>query len=102
MANPTAERIETLKALVRDLEAEEADRAARERYLASRQKRRNDTRRKMLAGTVVLELAEEHEKTGQWLLQQLDAKLTHRTGRELFGLAVPLKQPPPKPRTDWK
>ena len=54
--------------------------------------RRNDTRRKVLAGAAVLEWAAKDNEFSSRLLKELGGFLVRDTDRELFGLK-PLEKP---------
>jgi hypothetical protein len=56
------------------------------RYLASRQARRDETRRKILIGAVILAKIERGEFDERKLRAMLDSALTRKDDRELFGL----------------
>ena len=65
-----------------------ADEAIQARKVAAliRGKRSADTRRKILAGSLVLEMMEKDEKTKAHFNARLDAFLTRADDRALFGL----------------
>jgi hypothetical protein len=58
-------------------------------------KRRQDTRRKIIAGALVL--AEESTAIKSWLQRTLDKALKRNDERELFGLPLLPAQPPAPP-----
>lgn len=58
--------------------------------------RAEDTRRKILAGALTLELMESDEATRQRFMVRLDKKLTRADDRALFGLP-PIPTPSQKP-----
>jgi hypothetical protein len=68
--------------------ARQARYVARQTYLAGRRTRREDTRRKILVGAVVLGLAEQGVVDPDVLRQWLDAALVRSDDRALFGLAI--------------
>jgi hypothetical protein len=72
-------RLEQLKVRQRRLEN-------RIRYLASRQARRDETRRKILIGAVILAKIERGEFDEKKLRAMLDSALTRKDDRELFEL----------------
>jgi hypothetical protein len=72
-------KLEQLKVRQRRLEN-------RIRYLASRQARRDETRRKILIGAVILAKIERGEFDEKKLRAILDSALTRKDDRELFGL----------------
>lgn len=56
--------------------------------------RASDTRRKILAGALILELMEKNEDTKARYMANLDKYLTRADDRELFGLPVKGKNAP--------
>jgi len=56
------------------------------KYLASRQARRDETRRKILIGAVILTKIVRGEFDEKKLKAMLDSALTRKDDRELFGL----------------
>jgi hypothetical protein len=72
-------KLEQLKVRQRRLEN-------RIKYLQSRQARRDDTRRKILIGAVILAKIERGEFDEKKLQAMLDTALTRKDDRELFGL----------------
>ena len=72
-------KLEQLKVRQRRLEN-------RIRYLASRQARRDETRRKILIGAVILAKIERGEFEEKKLRVMLDSALTRKDDRALFGL----------------
>jgi hypothetical protein len=72
-------KLEQLKVRQRRLEN-------RIKYLQSRQSRRDDTRRKILIGAVILAKIERGEFDEKKLQAMLDSALTRKDDRELFGL----------------
>jgi len=60
--------------------------AAREKYLAGKRSRKDDTRRKILVGAVVLSLVEKGRLEEATLRRWLDAALVRKDDRGLFGL----------------
>lgn len=59
----------------------------RMRYVAAKQARREDTRRKILIGAVILAKIERKEFDEKKLRAMLDEALTRKDDRALFGLA---------------
>jgi hypothetical protein len=57
------------------------------RYLASKQARRDETRRKILIGAVILAKIERKEFDDKKLRAMLDEALTRADDRALFGLS---------------
>jgi hypothetical protein len=72
-------KLEQLKVRQRRLEN-------RIKYLQSRQARRDDTRRKILIGAVILAKIERGEFDEKKLQTLLDSALTRKDDRKLFGL----------------
>ena len=85
------ERISGLEEKLKQLKTRQARLDARKRALASRQERKNDTRRKILAGAIVLTRVEQGKLPEVEFRSWLDAALTRPDDRALFGLAP---QPP--------
>lgn len=69
------------------------DREAREMARMLKGSRGADTRRKILAGAMVLAQAEADEAARAQLMEQLGSYLTRADDRALFGLAPLLVQP---------
>jgi hypothetical protein len=80
------ERIAALEAKLKQERARKQKVEARKRAVEQKLQRANDTRRKILAGALVLELMERDEATRQRFMQRLDAYLTRPDDRALFGL----------------
>ncbi len=59
---------------------------AREQYLAGKRSRKEDTRRKILVGAVVLGLVEKGKLEEATLRRWLDAALTRADDRAIVGL----------------
>ncbi|HMQ13246.1 MAG TPA: mobilization protein [Candidatus Competibacter phosphatis] len=80
------EQIEQAKQRVKQLEARKQKVEARKLHLLIKGKRSNDTRRKILAGALVLDMMERDEATRQRFLERLDKYLKRADDRALFGL----------------
>ena len=80
------EKIEQAKRRVKQLETRKKQIEARKLHLLVRGKRASDTRRKILAGALVLEMMERDDATKQRFLERLDKFLTRQDDRNLFGL----------------
>ena len=80
------DRIVQLEEKLRQLKAREQAVDARRRILESRRKRKDDTRRKILVGAVVLAKVEQGELDSGQLRRWLDSVLTRADDRGLFGL----------------
>ena len=80
------EKIEQAKRRVKQLETRKKQIETRKLHLLVKGKRASDTRRKILAGALVLEMMEKDEATKQRFLERLDKFLTRQDDRNLFGL----------------
>ena len=80
------EQIEQAKRRVKQLEARKKQIEARKLHLLVKGKRSNDTRRKILAGALVLDMMEKDEAAKQRFLDRLDKFLKRPDDRKLFGL----------------
>ena len=85
-ATKRAAQISVLEEKLRQLKAREQAAEARRRSLESRRKRKDDTRRKILVGAIVLAKVEQGEFPQERLQSWLDAALTRADDRGLFGL----------------
>jgi hypothetical protein len=86
-AAPEAElRIEAKRLKLEQLKVRQRRLENRIRYLASRQARRDETRRKILIGAVILAKIERGEFDEKKLRAMLSSALTRKDDRELFGL----------------
>jgi hypothetical protein len=81
------ERIGVLEERLKQLEAKQQKIDARRRALETRQTRQADTRRKFLAGAIVLARVERDEPLKAKFRQWLDESLTREEDRALFELA---------------
>ena len=81
-----ADKIAQLEEKLRQLPAREQAVEARQRTLESRRKRKDDTRRKILVGAIVLAKVEQGELDAGQLRRWLDQSLTRRDDRGLFGM----------------
>jgi hypothetical protein len=86
VASKITERIESLEERVRQLKAKQQRIEARRRSLASRRARREDTRRKILVGAIVLAKVEQGVIAKSVLRGWLDGALERPDDRALFGL----------------
>jgi hypothetical protein len=86
MAAKIVERIGTLEERLKHLKAKQQRTAARQRTLESRRTRRDDTRRKILVGAIVLAKVEQGVIQESILRGWLDGSLTRADDRALFGL----------------
>jgi len=83
-----ATQIAQLEERLRQLKAREQAVEARRRSLESRRLRKDDTRRKILVGAIVLAKVEQGELDSGQLRRWLDAALTRDDDRGLFGLST--------------
>ena len=83
------ERISALETKLQQLKARHAKVEARKSALASRRARKEDTRRKVLAGAVVLMRVAEGKIPKAEFRLWLEAGLTRLEDRVLFGLPLP-------------
>ena len=92
MAAKIAERIETLEERLRQLKAKQQRVEARQRSLESRRTRRDDTRRKILVGAIVLAKVEQGVIEEAQLRGWLEGALIRADDRALFSL-TPVSAP---------
>ena len=83
------ERISGLEEKLKQLKTRQARLDARKRAVASRQERKNDTRRKILLGATVLARIERKEIDQAEVDRWLDQSLTRPDDRALFDLPPP-------------
>jgi len=86
MTSDIGERIETLEGRLRQLKAKQQRIEARQRSLSSRRARRDDTRRKILVGAIVLAKVDQGVIADSTLRGWLEGALTRPDDRALFGL----------------
>jgi hypothetical protein len=79
-------RIESLEAKLKQLKVQQQRREQRARALSSRRERRDELRRKILVGAIVLAKVDAKEFDEATLLGWLDATLTRADDRALFEL----------------
>ena len=79
-------RVEAKRLKLEQLKVRQRRLENRIRYLASRQARRDETRRKILIGAVILAKIERGEFDEKKLRAMLDSALTRKDDRQLFGL----------------
>lgn len=82
------ERIDTLEAKLKVLKVRQTRRESRRRARDKEQLRRDDTRRKILVGALLLSRVEQGRFPQDELFAWLDAALTRDEDRQLFGLAT--------------
>jgi hypothetical protein len=85
-ATKRATRIAALEERLRQLKAREQAAETRRRSLESRRKRKDDTRRKILVGAIVLAKVEHGEMDSALLGRWLEQGLVRDDDRALFGL----------------
>lgn len=80
------EQIERAKKRIKQLEVRKQQIEARKLHLLIKGKRSDDTRRKILAGALVLDMMERDEAAQHRFLERLDKYLKRADDRALFGL----------------
>jgi hypothetical protein len=88
MANISGQ-IDALEQRLKQLKAKQQRSEARQRSLESKRAKREDLRRKILVGAVVLAKVEQGEIQQAALKEWLDSALTRPDDRRLFGLMPP-------------
>jgi len=86
MTTKLSDRIETLEERLKQLKAKQARIEARQRTLSSRRARREDTRRKILVGAIVLAKVDQGVLDESTLRGWLKGGLTRPDDKALFGL----------------
>ena len=81
------ERIATLQERLQQLKAQQQRSAARQKSMETKRHRKEDTRRKILVGAVLLARIEQGRFPKAELHAWLDESLTRPDDRALFGLA---------------
>lgn len=79
-------RIKAQEEKLKQLKAQKQLIEARKRAAAAKVNRAQDTRRKVLAGAMILEMMGRDEATRQRFMARLDGYLTRPDDRALFGL----------------
>jgi hypothetical protein len=79
-------RIETLQERLNQLKTRQARIEARKNALLARRSRKDDTRRKILAGAILLSMVESGDFDLRTFKRWMDKALTRKDDRELFGL----------------
>jgi hypothetical protein len=82
------DRIATLEERLKQLRNKQQRQEARRRALETRRTRRDDTRRRILVGAIVLAKIEQGQFDESQLRQWLDEALTRTDDRALFELAT--------------
>jgi hypothetical protein len=80
------ERISTLETRLKQLKAQQVRAASRQRALEARRSRKEEVRRKVLVGAIVLDRVEREKFSKAELLAWLDEGLTRPEDRALFEL----------------
>jgi len=78
--------IAALEAKLKQARARKQQLEARKRTAESKRQRADDTRRKILAGSLVLDMMAKDEQARARFTARLDSYLTHADDRALFGL----------------
>ena len=86
MSQKLIERISTLEQRLKQLKSQQQRSEQRRRTFESRQARKDDTRRKILIGTLVLARIQHGRFSEAELRSWLDEALTRAEDRALFGL----------------
>jgi hypothetical protein len=86
MASPAAAELTEAERRLAQLKARQERLDARLRYLSSSRSRKDDTRRKILAGAILLSKVESGDFDSRTFRRWLDKALTRKDDRELFGL----------------
>jgi septal ring factor EnvC (AmiA/AmiB activator) len=84
--NKINERIDSLEERLKALKAQRQRIEARERTVVARRTRREETRRKILVGAIVLAKVDQEVLSESTLRAWLDKALTRSDDRALFGL----------------
>ncbi len=94
MAIGIEDKIKALEEKLKQAKAQKAKIEARKKAIETKVQRSQDTRRKVLAGAMVLEMMERDEATRQRFMERLDKYLTRADDRALFDLQVTATQSP--------
>jgi uncharacterized protein YicC (UPF0701 family) len=86
VAGTIPDRIDKLEERLKQLKAKQQRVEARKRTLESRRTRRDDTRRKILVGAIVLAKVDQGVIDQAVLIGWLEGALTRKEDRSLFGL----------------
>lgn len=87
------ERIEALSERLKQLQVQQSRADSRLRTMEARKARKEDTRRKMLAGSLVLTCLEDGRLSKSDFYAWLDQALDRSDDRALFGLGFQMEQP---------
>ena len=80
-------RIKAQEDKLKQLKAQRQQMEARKRAAAAKITRQRDTRKKVLAGAMVLQMMEGDESTRQRFIQRLEAFLVRNDDRALFDIS---------------
>ena len=83
------QQIETLQEKLKQLKTRQQAIENRKRAISSKRERKQDTRRKILVGAIVLAKVEQKVMDEKLLRKWLDEALTRDDDRALFDLAAP-------------
>ena len=87
MATSHDERIQRLQQQLEQAKAAKRRADARLRATASKQARAEDTRRKVLLGSLLQQMMQDNQQTHEQVMTRLDKHLTRDADRRLFGMA---------------
>ena len=87
MASKIGDQIESLEERLKKLKARKQKNDAHKRAIESRKARRDDTRRKILVGAIVLAKIDQGVIDRATLMTWLDGALTREDDRALFNLS---------------
>ena len=93
MSQKRKERIEALSERLKQLQAQQSKAELRVRTMEARKARKEDTRRKVLAGSLVLSCLEDGRLSKTTFHTWLDEALDRPDDRALFGLGIEKKKP---------
>lgn len=82
------QQIEALQKKLKQAKARKARADARLKAAEKKRTRQQDTRRKILAGSMVLDMMERDEQTRSRIIDRLDKHLTRDDDRALFDLPL--------------
>jgi large subunit ribosomal protein L7/L12 len=88
MADKISNRIDALEQRLRELKAQQQRIEGRKRATKARRDRREDLRRKILVGAIVLEKVDRGEIEKGVLLEWMKGALSREEDRALFGLST--------------
>ena len=94
MAIGIEDKIKALEEKLKQAKAQKAKIEARKKAIETKVQRSQDTRRKVLAGAMVLEMMERDEATRQRFMERLDKYLTRADDRARVDLQVTATRSP--------